>query len=140
MISHTAYFGDSVRAFTLTDTIIEELQHKTGLGIGALFLRMSSSQFRVADIIEVIRLGLIGAGTNPQDAQRLVDAYANDRPFDETFPLALDILDARWNGKPEPVAPGDDDAFGFPQDELRQAAATGDLSAAISESLAETGL
>lgn len=140
MISHTAYFGDSIRAFTLTDTITEELQNKTGIGIGALFLRMSSSQFRVADIVEVIRLGLIGAGTAPVEAQRLVDAYAKDRPFDETFPLALDILDARWNGKAEAVAPADDDAFGFPQDDLRQAAATGDIGAAINESLRETGL
>lgn len=157
MISHTAFFGDSVRAFTLTDTIIEELQQKTGLGIGALFLRMSSSQFRVADIVEVIRLGLVGGGTNPQEAQRLVDAYAKDRPFDETFPLALDILDARWNGKPEraiwtngepeAVDPAiwsngntDDDTFGFPQDEIQQAASTGDMTAAINESLKESAL
>lgn len=140
MISHTAYFGDGVRAFTLTDTIIEELQHKTGLGIGALFLRMSSSQFRVADIVEVIRLGLVGAGTAPVEAQRLVDAYAKDRPFDETFPLALDILDARWSGKPDAAQPVDDDVFGFPQDDLRKAAGTGDLTAAINESLKESGL
>lgn len=101
MISHSAYFGDGVKTFTLTDPMIEELQHKTGLGIGALFVRMSSSQFRVADIIEIIRLGLIGGGTSPADAQRLVDTYGKDRPFDETFPLALDILDARWSGKPD---------------------------------------
>lgn len=138
MISHTAYFGDSVRAFTLTDNIIEELQHKTGLGIGALFLRMSSSQFRVADIVEVIRLGLVGAGTNPQEAQRLVDAYAKDRPFDETFPLALDILDARWNGKSEVEI--DRAIWPNAQDDLRQAAATGDMSAAINEALKEAGL
>lgn len=104
MISHTAYFGDGEKTFTLTDPMIEELQHKTGLGIGALFLRMAASQFRVADIVEVIRVGLIGGGTNPAEAQRLVDGYAKDRPFDETFPLALDILDARWNGKPEELA------------------------------------
>ena len=115
MISHTAYFGDGVKTFTLTDTVITELQHKTDLGIGALFLRMAASQFRVADIVEIIRLGLIGGGTSPADAQRLVDAYAEDRPFDETFPLALDILDARWSGKPEV-------AEDHSQDELRQAA------------------
>lgn len=100
MISHTAYFGDGAKTFTLTDTVVAELQHKTGLGIGALFLRMSASQFHIADIVEVIRLGLIGGNVNPQEAQLLVDAYAKDRPIDETLPLALDILDARWNGKP----------------------------------------
>lgn len=132
MISHTAYFGDSVKTFTLTDSVITELQHKTDLGIGALFLRITASQFRVADIVEIIRLGLIGGGTSPTDAQRLVDAYAKDRPFDETFPLALDILDARWSGKQE--------ASAIPQDDLRQAAASGDMSAAINETLKETGL
>lgn len=115
MISHTAYFGDGVKTFTLTDPMIEELQRKTDLGIGALFLRMTTSQFRVADIVEIIRLGLIGGGTSPADAQRLVDTYGKDRPFDETFPLALDILDARWNGKPEA-------SVGDSQDDLRQAA------------------
>ena len=128
MISHTAYFGDGVKTFTLTDSVIKELQHKTDLGIGALFLRMTASQFRVADIVEIIRLGLIGGGTSPADAQRLVDTYAVDRPFDETFPLALDILDARWSGKPE-VA--EDDSH----EDLRQAAASGDMAAAINAAL-----
>ncbi|MBY3070756.1 gene transfer agent family protein [Rhizobium leguminosarum] len=101
MISHTAYFGDGEKTFALTDPMIEELQHKTGVGIGALFLRMTVSQFHGSDMEHVIRLALIGGGTNPAEAQRLVDAYAKNRPFDETFPLALDILDARWNGKPD---------------------------------------
>ncbi len=128
MISHTAYFGDATYTFALTDTMIDELQSKTGIGIGALYLRVVNSQFQVSDLTEVIRLGLIGGGTSPATARRLIDAYAVNRPFDETFPLALDILDARWNGKPE--APGQ-----TPQDELRRAAMTGDMSAAINDAL-----
>ncbi len=124
MISHTAFFGEGEKTFTLTDSAIEELEQKTGLAIGTLFLRMSSSQFRVADIVEVIRLGLVGGGTNPQEAQRLIATYAKDRPFDETFPLALDILDARWNGKSEPVAQPEADH----------------VDSAILESLKEAGL
>lgn len=145
MISHSAFFADGTYTFTLTDTIIEELQHRTALGVGALFLRMSSSQFRVADIVEVIRLGLIGGGMAPVEAQRLTDAYAKDRPFDETFPLALDILDARWNGKPEAAEPATwsngepDDDFPAPLD-VQQAAATGDMNDAINEALKEEGL
>lgn len=125
MISHTAYFGDGTYAFTLTDTVIEELQHKTGVGIGALYLRLSTSKFRDADTVEVIRLGLIGGGMAPQDAQRLVETYAKGRPFAETLPLALDILDARWNGKPEAVEP---------------AIWTNSEDAAVNEALKESGL
>jgi hypothetical protein len=107
-MKHTAFFGDATYSFALTDTMIHELQHKTGVGIGSLYQRVIASQFHVADIVEIIRCGLIGGGTAPIDAQRLVDAYAKDRPFAETFPLALDILDARWTGAAEePVQPLD---------------------------------
>ena len=98
-MKHTAFFGDAVYTFALTDAMVEELQHKTGVGIGALYQRVVASQFRVADIVEIIRCGLIGGGTTPETADRLVNAYAKDRKFAETFPLALDILDARWTGE-----------------------------------------
>lgn len=127
-MKHVAYFGDGEKTFALTDTMIRELEHKAGVGIGLFYQRVVAAQFFVTDLIETIRLGLIGAGTSPADAQRLVDTYATDRPLAETVPLALDILNARWGG--EPIA---DEA----QDDIEQAATTGDLSAAISAAYAE---
>ena len=133
-MKHTAFFGDATYIFALTDTMIAELEHKTGIGIGALYTRVIASQFRVADMVEIIRCGLIGGGTAPAIAQHLVDTYAKDRPFAETFPLALDILDARWNGTPEaPVQPLDTVPPSDPLDDLRHAAATGDLAVALNE-------
>jgi hypothetical protein len=130
---HTTYFGDGEKTFALTTEMILELERKTGVGIGTVYSKLASAQFHYGDLMEVIRLGLIGGGTAPVEAQTLVDTYAKPRPIDETFPLALDILDARWSGKP--------DAPAKPLDELRQsAAATGDMSAAINEALAESGL
>jgi len=128
MISHTAYFGDGEKTFTLTSEMITELQRKTGVGIGALYARFMRQDFHFGDMVEIIRTGLIGGGMSPVDAQTLVDTYAKPRPIMEVFPLAFDVLDARWNGKPEP------------QVDLRQAAMTGDMSAAINESLKEAGL
>lgn len=127
MISHTAYFGDSEKTFTLTSEMISELQRKTGVGIGALYARFMRQDFHFADMVEIIRTGLIGGGMSPVDAQTLIDTYAKPRPIMEVFPLAFDILDARWNGKPEA------------QDDLRQAAATGDMDAAINEALKDAG-
>ncbi|MFC3169411.1 gene transfer agent family protein [Paracoccus fontiphilus] len=98
-ITHRAFFGTGERAFALTDPMVIELERLTETGIGALFLRLSRNDFRLADLIEVIRLGLIGGGTNPEEAARLVDTYARQRPIGELLPLALDILDARWSGK-----------------------------------------
>lgn len=97
-ITHRAFFGDAERSFTLTDPMIAELERLTGTGIGGLFLRLTRSDFRLGDLVEIIRLGLIGAGTAPEDAARLVETYARHRPIAEILPLALDVLDARWNG------------------------------------------
>lgn len=98
-MKHVAYFGDGEKTFALTMPMIAELERKAGVGIGLLYQRAMSMQFGIADLIETIRLGLIGAGTSPADAQRLVDTYAIDRPVMEIVPLALDILEARWSGK-----------------------------------------
>lgn len=98
MITHTAFFGDGQHSFALTDPMIAELERLTGIGIGALYLRLVAAQFHVSDLVEIIRLGLIGGGLAPDAAMRLTDTYARNRPMAETFPLAHDILDTRWNG------------------------------------------
>lgn len=113
-MKHTAFFGDGEKTFALTNDLIEELQRKTDTGIGAIYTRVMTGQFQLSDIMETIRLGLIGGGTSPKEAQALVDAYARPTPIIEAFQLAADILEARWTGKVEAPAP---DA----QDDLRQA-------------------
>jgi hypothetical protein len=99
-IHHTGFFGDAEHTFKLTDDMIAELERLTGVGIGALYQRAVAMQFSAADLTNIIRLGLIGGGMNPQQAKTLTDTYAVNRPMSETFPVALDILDARWNGTP----------------------------------------
>lgn len=101
MITHIGFFGTAEHKFTLTDDMITELERITDTGIGAFYQRAVSMLFKADDLAHVIRLGLIGAGMHPQEAMQLVDTYARNRPMAETFPLALDILDARWNGTAE---------------------------------------
>lgn len=96
-LSHTAFFGDVEHTFNLTDDMIAELERIAGLGIGALYLRAVNMQFKLGDLVEIIRLSLIGGGTTPEQAMRLTDTYARNRPIDELYPLAMDILDARWS-------------------------------------------
>lgn len=100
MITAT-FFGDKERPFTLTDELVIELEAKTGIGIGALFQRLMAKAFTLPDLVETIRLGLIGGGSNPQEAERLVNAYARNRPISEILPLATAILAARWLGSDE---------------------------------------
>lgn len=101
-IHHTGFFGDAEHTFKLTDDMITELERLSGVGIGAFYQRAIAMQFSVADITQTIRLGLVGGGMNPEQAKTLTDTYAVNRPMAETFPLALDILDARWSGTPTP--------------------------------------
>ena len=129
-MKHTAFFGDGEKTFALPAEQILELERKTGTGIGTIYSRTMTGQFQFGDIIEVIRLGLIGGGTSPKEAQALVDAYARPTPIIEAFQLAADILEARWSGKVE--APASDT-----QDDLRHAAATGDASAILRARIAE---
>lgn len=104
-ITHRAFFGDAEHAFCLTDPMLDELERLTGLGVGAMYFQLVNMAYPATILHEIIRLGLIGAGTAPQEATRLCDTYAANRPLAETFPLAFEIMEARWNGKADEPAP-----------------------------------
>jgi hypothetical protein len=96
--AHVQFFGDAEHTFKLTVPMILELERLTGAGIGGLCARMFAGDFRHQEIAETTRLGLIGAGTSPEQAAALVAAYVVDRPLNETFPVAVSILTALWGG------------------------------------------
>lgn len=98
------FFGDADYTFALTDDMILELERKTGVAIGAIYLRAVNMAFALTDLVEIIRLGLIGGGMASEQAKTLTTTYAANRPISETYPLAMDILDARW-GEPKDEAP-----------------------------------
>lgn len=100
----TKFFGDADHAFALTDDMILELERLTNTGIGALYLRAVNMGFSLSDLTEIIRLGLIGGGMTPEQAKTLTTTYATNRPISETYPLAMDILDARWGEPKEDAA------------------------------------
>jgi hypothetical protein len=104
LITYRAFFGDRDCAFTLTDPMLTELERLAGLGAGAIYARLVNLAYSADLLREIIRLGLIGGGTSPVEAQRLCDTYAANRPITETFPLAFEIMEARWNGS-APDAP-----------------------------------
>jgi hypothetical protein len=101
---HRAFFGDSDYDFRLTPSLVIELEHKMGAGIGALCSRVFAKQFAQSDIHETIRLALIGGCTAPERAASLIASYAIDRPFSETYPLTVAILDDLWFGQPNQEA------------------------------------
>lgn len=104
-ITHRGFFGDGEHAFALTDPMVIELERLTGAGIGEIYARAIGLRFHAADLAQILRLGLIGGGMAPEQAHRLIATYAVNRPLAEIYPLALDVLDARWNGPTTPEEP-----------------------------------
>lgn len=96
---HRQFFGDAERDFRLTPELITELERKTGRGIGGLCKSVFAAEFRHADVLETIRLALIGGGEKPEVASSLVAAYAATHPLAETLPLAVSILEVLWFGR-----------------------------------------
>jgi hypothetical protein len=124
MIQHTAFFGDGEKTFAFpTRELIEELEAKTGHGIGALFRRFRTEDFAFIDLIQVLRIGLIGGGTPPREADRLVANYCIARPIAESLEVADGVIAAIFLGNEEP------------QGDIGQAAAAGDLAAAVNDAL-----
>lgn len=71
------------RVFRLALGQIFRLQEATGLGPYDLATRVSGDDFRVSDISEIIRIGLIGGGTDVDEAYRLVDGIERTAPINE---------------------------------------------------------
>ncbi len=88
---------------------LRALQSATGVGPLFLLGRITGSQWFVDDIIDTIRLGLVGGGMEPSEAKKLTD-----RVFTENTPalyrsalLATRVLRDAVMGEPDdPV--GDD--------------------------------
>lgn len=93
---HKAFFGDRERDFSLTPHLIPEYERVTGKAIGATMDNLRRMSF--AEITCTVRLGLIGGGAHPSEAQSLVQAYVNAHPLGELHLLALDILTDLWSG------------------------------------------
>jgi hypothetical protein len=98
-MNHTAFFGDGEKTFSLANPdLIRELENKTGHGIGAVFRRLSNQEFRLHEVLETIRLALIGGGTSHQEAQTLVMTYGVNQPIADSLELAIAILAGRMFG------------------------------------------
>lgn len=120
-------FADGAYTFALPAPRIEELQRKTGIGIGELPPRLwaglnvvgqkvivdpNATKFHYADIVETIRQALIGGGTGvvngeevkvtPAVAERLLQSYVFTQPIGEYQSLAATVVTACVHGYEPP--------------------------------------
>lgn len=82
----------------------EQLQEKIGIGPPELLGRLGGSSWRVHDVRETIRLGLVGGGMAPAEANLLVQRNVDERPLGENVMVARAIVLVSILGAPdEPV-------------------------------------
>lgn len=99
--STTQPFADDDYVFRLGWGELEQLQEACDAGPYVVLDRLVSGRWRMGDISNVIRLGLIGGGLEPVKALKLVRAYVQDRPPLENLVLAQLVLGAGVAGAPE---------------------------------------
>lgn len=94
-------FADGTYHFRLAWGELEKLQEACDAGPYVVLDRLLSGRWRVSDISETIRLGLIGGGMEPVKALKLVREYVQSRPPLENLVLAQRVLGAAVVGVPE---------------------------------------
>lgn len=101
-------FGGDDRLFKLTVEGVLELEEKCSAPVATIFSRLVGSTFALNDVLHTLRLGLIGGGTPPADASKLVRRYAYpERPIAESAALARIVLGAAFVGfEQEPITAG----------------------------------
>jgi hypothetical protein len=89
----TLAWADGEYTFRLAIAQLRELQEKCDAGPLELYRRMFSGKWRLDDVRETIRLGLIGGGqVPPAAALKLVIRYVDDRPLMESVDVARVVL------------------------------------------------
>lgn len=87
-------FADADYTFKLPLIRIAELEEKCKAPIGTIWKRVLTGEYHAIDLIETVRLGLIGGGMTAQDARNLIDRYCDQWPLEEWHTHAVAILSA----------------------------------------------
>lgn len=123
----TRFYGDGEYPFHFKTKLVPELERLTGAGFGSIYGRIVRHEFEMGDVVETIRLGLIGGDMAPEKAAALTEVYFGSRPFEQDWLLAIEILSAFYSG-PDDQGTKSESTVDSPRS---AAAATGDLAAAL---------
>lgn len=94
-------WADGVYSFRMAFGQLVELQEKCDAGPYLILQRLHAGNWRVEDILQPIRLGLIGGGMEPAAAVKLTRRYIEERPITENIQYAVAILTAALLGAPD---------------------------------------
>lgn len=126
-------FADGTYPFRLAIGGLEELQEKTSAGPLTVLRRLMAGEWRIADVREPIRLGLIGGGMGALDARKMVDRYANTGDLLDAVPVAVGVVGAALRGVDDEKVGGTGEA------ETVKATTEAPTDASLSPGITETG-
>lgn len=99
--SITFSWADGEHKFRLALGQLRELQEKADAGPELIFTRLEAGSWRVDDIVETIRLGLIGGGADSTKARTLVQRYVGAGSLLDNVMPAMQIIAAALIGAPD---------------------------------------
>ncbi|MET3899671.1 hypothetical protein ABIB57_003633 [Devosia sp. UYZn731] len=99
--SITLPWADGDYRFRLAWGELIELQEQCDAGPMVILHRLIDGQWKVQDISQIMRLGLIGGGTAPEKALKLIRDYVESRPPLENVMMARGILGIALQGAPD---------------------------------------
>jgi len=98
----TIDFADGSYVFRLSVKQIIELEEKCGAPFAVIHARLWGGAYSANDVVETIRLGLIGGGMNPPEAKKLTERYSV--PFKYSYPVARAVIGAvMWGFEQSPL-------------------------------------
>lgn len=100
-------FADGVYDFDLPYNLAHAFERDNRQSLYATMQGILNGDWRVKHVSEVIRLGLIGGGTDDIRAFELVETYVQRKSLSDSAALANDILNAAFFGN-EPTGDTDE--------------------------------
>ena len=101
--SITLDWADGTYTFRLAWGQLMELQDQCDAGPYVVLNRLAGGTWKMQDVTQPIRLGLIGGGMTPPQALLLTRRYVEDRPPMENWATAYAVLSAGILGHAEDV-------------------------------------
>lgn len=95
------FVGTDVFPLELKIKELRLLQASLDSGPSAILTRLQYGEWKVDDIIETVRLGLIGGGMGHQEAKRLTEEYVCQGYLLQYLPHAIKVLMASLIGDTE---------------------------------------
>lgn len=94
-------FGDGDHTFKIGWGQLAKIQEACDAGPFVILDRLASGRWKIEDIREPLRWGLIGGGLAPSEALKLIRDYVEDRPPHENLGIARQVMMAGVLGAPD---------------------------------------